>query len=69
MMEVEGYQMQYSYDKSFPGNIRGKGLRGIDIHSVGNIRDTGVPVYLNIYNYSNRLEKFIKEQSKLYKKK
>jgi RHS repeat-associated protein len=66
MMEVESYRMQYSYDKSFPGNTKGKGLNGIDIHSVGNIRDNGIPVYPNIYNYSNKLNKFIKEQNKLY---
>jgi len=64
MMEVEGYQMQYSYDKSFPGYTGNKGLFGIDIHSVGNIRDNGVLVYPNIYNYSNKLKKFEKESKK-----
>ena len=33
-MEIEAYKMQYSYDRSFPGSLRGRGLQGIDVHSV-----------------------------------
>lgn len=52
-MEIEAYKMQYSYDRSFPGNTGGKGLYGIDVHSVGNIRnDKGKVIYDKIYEYS-----------------
>ena len=43
MMEIEAYKMQYSYDGSFLGNLRGKGLRGIDEYSVGGIVNNGTP--------------------------
>ena len=57
-MEIEAYQMQYSYDLSFPGNTLGKGLQGIDVHSVGNIFNpqTGKPVYPIIWRYSQSLK-------------
>lgn len=63
-MEIEAYRMQYSYDKSFPGRTGGKGINGIDIHSVGNIRDNGKLVYPSINNYSRKVEKFIKNSKK-----
>ena len=52
-MEIEAYQMQYSFDKSFPGSTGGKGLQGIDFHSVGNIRNGGTLVYPIIVQYIN----------------
>ncbi len=65
-MEVEAYKIQYSFDKSFPGSTGGKGLQGIDVHSVGNIRDGGKFVYPVINQYSRDLIKFQKEQKKLF---
>ena len=65
-MEVEAYKMQYSLDESFPGSTGGKGLQGIDVHSVGNIRDGGKLVYPVINQYSRDLIKFQKEQKKLF---
>ncbi|EGJ99791.1 MULTISPECIES: DUF6443 domain-containing protein [Dysgonomonas] len=59
-MEVEAYQMQYSYDKSYPGKTN-NGLQGIDVHSVGDIRDNGKLVYPFAKEYSN----FLKKQQKL----
>jgi len=59
-MEVEAYQKQYSYDLSFPG--RTSNLQGINVYSVGNIRnDEGTLVYPLIYEYSE----FLDEQQKL----
>ena len=49
--EIEAYQMQFSYDRSFPGGMRR--LQGIDVHSVGNIMHNGVPVYPHILQLSN----------------
>ena len=66
LMEVEAYQMQYSFDKSFPGNLKGKGYNGIDIHSIGAIRNNGMSAYPEINKYSRDLIKFQKEQRKLY---
>jgi hypothetical protein len=56
--EVEAYQMQYSYDLSFPGNLGGKGLQGINVHSVGNIRNpaTNTYIYDPIKKYSEWLK-------------
>ena len=47
-----------SYDLSFPGNLRGKGIQGIDVKSVGNIMnpDTGEYIYKVINEYSLKLE-------------
>ena len=54
--EVEAYQKQYSFDRSFPG--RTDGLQGIDVHSVGNIRNSrGDIVQPVIYDYARRLKK------------
>jgi hypothetical protein len=57
-MEIEAYKIQYSYDLSFPGNLRGKGIQGIDVKSVGNIMnpDTGKYIYKVINEYSLKLE-------------
>ena len=57
-MEIEAYKIQYSYDLSFPGNLRGKGIQGIDVKSVGNIMnpDTGEYIYKVINEYSLKLE-------------
>lgn len=61
-MEIEAYKMQYSYDRSFPGNTGGRELYGIDVHSVGNLRnDKGKVIYDKIYEYSD----FIRKQQKL----
>lgn len=62
MMEIETYKMQYSYDGSFPGNLRGKGLRGIDEYSVGGIVNNGTPVYPFINQYANKLKRIINSQ-------
>ncbi|MDH6392225.1 hypothetical protein M2480_003238, partial [Parabacteroides sp. PFB2-12] len=61
-MEIEAYQMQYSYDRSFPGKTRN--LQGIDVHSVGGLMNKGVPIYPFIYQYSN----FLKQQQKITNK-
>lgn len=66
-MEIEAYKMQYSYDKSFPGNLDGRGLQGIDVYSVGSIMNEGKYVYPYIYQYSINLNKFFKQQKKLIK--
>ena len=66
-MEIEAYKMQYSYDMSFPGSLRGRGLQGIDVHSVGGITNDGKHVYPVIYQYSIDLNKFFKQQKKLIK--
>jgi hypothetical protein len=57
-MEIEAYKIQYSYDLSFPGNLRGKGIQGIDVKSVGNILDpdTREPIYGIINKYILKLE-------------
>ena len=57
--------MQYSYDGTFPGNLGGRGLQGIDVHSVGGIMNDGKPVYPAINKYSIDLNKFSKQQKKL----
>jgi RHS repeat-associated protein len=57
--EVEAYKMQYSYDQSFPG--RTSNLHGINVHSVGDIRNNGNPVYPLINQYSI----FLKQQEKI----
>lgn len=65
-MEIEAYKMQYSYDRPFPGSLGGRGLQGIDVHSVGGIiNDDGKHVYPAIYQYSTDLKKFFKQQEKL----
>ena len=64
-MEIEAYKMQYSYDRSFPGSLGGRGLQGIDVHSVGGIINDGKHVYPVIYQYSFDLNKFFKQQKKL----
>ena len=58
-MEIEAYKMQYSYDTSFPGDTHGKGLQGIDVHSVGGIynSETKKYVYKIIREYSQSLKK------------
>ena len=54
--EVESYQMQYSYDRSFPRVV--SRLKDINVHSVGNIRDEdGQLLYPAIYKYSNYIKK------------
>ena len=54
--EIEAYKAQYSFDKSFPGDIHGKGIKGIDVHSMGAIKTAeGRPAYDFIYKYSNQL--------------
>ena len=58
-MEVEAYQMQYSYDRSFPG--RTKNLQGIDIHSVGNIENG------NIYPAIRAYSDFLKQRARILK--
>lgn len=66
-MEIEAYKMQYSYDRSFPGYLGGRGLQGIDVYSVGGIMNEGKFVYPKIYQYSINLNKFLKQQEKLIK--
>ncbi|MCQ2161906.1 MAG: RHS repeat-associated core domain-containing protein [Bacteroidales bacterium] len=56
-MEIEAYKMQYSYDLSFPGYLSGRGLQGIDVHSVGAITDGSNLVYPTINFYSKILKK------------
>ena len=53
-MEIEACKMQYSYDKSFPGNV--KSINDINIYSVGEIMNGGNPTYLHIYKYMNYLK-------------
>ncbi|MDR2954997.1 MAG: hypothetical protein LBV43_07945 [Prevotella sp.] len=56
-MEVEAYRAQYSFDRSFPGSLRG-GLQGIDVHSVGNIRKgNGQLQYRYIFEHSQNVKK------------
>ena len=50
--EVEAYQKQYSYDRSFPGIRDGYGVSGINVHSVGNIMHNDKPLYKKIQDYS-----------------
>ena len=58
--EVEAYQMQYSFDESFPLPIHH--IREINVHSVGNIRTPeGKLVYEKIHDYSN----YLKTQKKI----
>jgi hypothetical protein len=64
--EVEAYKIQYSFDLSFPGSLQGKGLNGINVHSVGGIMNNGKPVYPAIYNYSIDINKDIKRKKKLF---
>ena len=61
-MEIEAYKMQYSYDGTFPGILGGRGLQGIDVHSVGGIINDGKPVYPVINKYSINLKKISKQQ-------
>lgn len=57
-VEVESYQLEYSFDKSFPGNLYGKGISGINYHSVGNIKDeNGNHVYEHIKAYSDLIKR------------
>jgi len=64
--EVEGYKMQYSLDQSFPGNLHGQGLQGINVNSVGDIKNNnGAYVYPLIHQYSVDLEKSIQQQKRL----
>jgi len=61
-MEIEAYRIQYSYDRTFPGNSNS--LQGIDVHSVGGIVDAnGKHVYEVIHRYSD----FLQKRSKLQK--
>ena len=56
--EIEAYRRQFSYDDtSFPGyNPNGK-LNGINVHSVGNIRNAdGMLVYPKIKEYSEQIK-------------
>lgn len=57
-MEIDAYQMQYSVDRSFPGNLKRKGLKGIDVHSVGNIWNSTKKDYQYriIKEYSKKLK-------------
>lgn len=61
-MEVEAYQMQYSYDRSFPGNK--VSLKDINAHAVGGIMNNGVPVYPLIQKYSRALQKGYKVKNR-----
>ncbi|MDR2407162.1 MAG: hypothetical protein LBE13_03495 [Bacteroidales bacterium] len=63
-MEIEAYQIQYSYDMSFPGKT--SNLRGIDVHSVGNIWNSEKKAYQyqRIKNYSDYLKKAYKKFGK-----
>jgi hypothetical protein len=61
-MEVEAYQIQYSYDLSFPGRLYGQGMKGIDVHSVGNIRNSAGKF---VYPFINDYSKFLKKQQKI----
>jgi RHS repeat-associated protein len=63
--EVEAYRIQYSYDLSFPGNTGGQGIKGINVHSVGGIMNSGKPVYPLIYQYSIDINKEAKRFKKL----
>lgn len=53
--EVEAYKIQYSMDGSFPGNLNGNGLNGIDVHSVGEINNG------KTYKEINRYSEYIKQ--------
>jgi hypothetical protein len=57
-LEIEAYKRQYSYSKYFPGDTGGKGLEGIDVHSVGNIwnKEAKEYVYEDIKALSDRLK-------------
>ncbi len=54
--------MQYSYDRSFPGYLGGRGLQGIDVHSVGGIMNGEKHVYPVIYRHSINTKKNFKQQ-------
>lgn len=60
-------KVQYSYDRSFPGYLEGKGLDGIDVHSVGGIMNEGTPVYPVIYKHSMDLIEFKEQQETIIK--
>lgn len=60
-------KVQYSYDRSFPGYLEGKGLDGIDVHSVGGIMNEGTPVYPVIYKHSMDLIEFKEQQEAIIK--
>ena len=60
-------KVQYSYDRSFPGYLEGKGLDGIDVHSVGGIMNEGTPVYPVIYKHSMNLIEFKEQQEAIIK--
>lgn len=53
--------------ESFPGSLGGKGLQGIDVYSVGGLKDDGKLIYPDIYQYSTELKKMIKLQKRLLK--
>ena len=67
-MEIEAYKMQYSYDKSFPGSLGGRGIQGIDVYSVGGIIEDGKPVYPAIHQYSIDLRNRINQNRRLFKR-
>ena len=49
--------MQYSYrPSSYPGDTGGRGLNGVDVHSVGGIMYNGRPLYPLIQGYSEQLK-------------
>ena len=59
-MEVEAYQKQYSYDRSFPG--RANSLNGINLHSVGEIKkEDGTYVYDWINKLASAIEMGLKQ--------
>ncbi|WP_455077997.1 RHS repeat-associated core domain-containing protein [Prevotella histicola] len=69
-MEIEAYRMQYSFDTTFPGNTYGKGLKGIDLQSVGNIMDDQHQiVYPIIYDYAVSVREANKKSLKISKSK
>ena len=63
-IEVESYQLQYSVDQTFPGKNH-NGIQGIDIHSVGNIKDDNQNyVYPIIKEYSEAVKRALKINNK-----
>jgi RHS repeat-associated protein len=56
--EVEAYQIQYSFNPSLiPDGLKHLGgLRGIDYHSVGNLKHNGKSLYPRVKDYSEYLK-------------
>ena len=65
LMEIEAYKIQYSFDNTFPGVTTG--LTGIDVYSVGDIKDSsGNYVYGFINDYANYARRMIANPSKRF---